>query len=122
MVASKLMFWSWRLPKQQRGGLASRQFVRCGLLRLQLGDDQTHIITGKAIRRPIAPAEEVLALLPGAHRQYGLTIAYHINRLPVAATGRPDRPAVSARKNRSALEGGEFRQFYGSGLDIAIYR
>ena len=64
MVAFKLMIWAWKLTQEQRGGLTSRQFVRYGLLRLRLGDDLTHITTGKATRRPIAPAEEVLALCP----------------------------------------------------------
>jgi len=63
-VAFKLMVWSWQLTQEQRGGLTSRQFVRYGLLRLGLGDDLTHITTGKATRRPIAPPEEVLALYP----------------------------------------------------------
>ena len=62
-VAFKLMVWSWRLSREQRGGLTSRQFVRYGLLRLGLGDDLTHILSGQT-RRPIAPPEEVLALCP----------------------------------------------------------
>jgi hypothetical protein len=33
-------------------------------LRLELGDELTHIITGQATRRAIAPPEEVLALCP----------------------------------------------------------
>jgi hypothetical protein len=37
MVACKLMRRSWELTDQQRGGLTSRQFIRYGLLRLQLG-------------------------------------------------------------------------------------
>jgi transposase len=64
MVAFKLMVWSWKLTDEQRGGLTSRQFVRYGLLRLELGDELTHITTGKATRRAIAPPEEVLALHP----------------------------------------------------------
>jgi len=63
-VAFKLMIWAWKLTDEQRGGLPSRQFVRYGLLRLRLGDDLTHIITGKATKRPIAPAAEVMALCP----------------------------------------------------------
>jgi hypothetical protein len=62
MVAFKLMLWAWQLDKQMRGGLTTPQFVRAGLLRLQMGDDLTHIIRGST-RRPIAPVEEVLALL-----------------------------------------------------------
>ena len=46
-VAFKLMVWSWRLSREQRGGLTSRQFVRYGLLRLGLGDDLTHILSGQ---------------------------------------------------------------------------
>jgi len=61
--AGKLMVWSWRLTREQRGGLTSRQFVRYGLLRLGLGDDLTHIRSGQT-RPPIAPPEEVLALCP----------------------------------------------------------
>lgn len=64
MVAFKLMVWSWKLTDEQRGGLTSRQFVRYGLLRLGLGNDLTHLTTGQATRRPIAPPEEVLALFP----------------------------------------------------------
>jgi len=41
------MIWAWKLTGEQRGGLTSRQFVRYGLLRLRLGDDLTHITTGK---------------------------------------------------------------------------
>ena len=64
MVALKLMVWSWKLTDEQRGGLTSRQFVRYGLLQLDLGHDLTHIITGRATRRAIAPPDEVLALRP----------------------------------------------------------
>jgi len=31
------MIWAWKLTGEQRDGLTSRQFVRCGLLRLQPG-------------------------------------------------------------------------------------
>ena len=64
MVAFKLMIWSWKLTDAQRGGLSSRQFVRYGLLRLELGEDLTHIITGTSTRRAIAPPAEVLDLFP----------------------------------------------------------
>jgi transposase len=64
MVAFKLMIWSWKLTDEQRGGMTSRQFVRYGLLRLRLGDGLSHIVTGKATQRAIAPPEEVLALHP----------------------------------------------------------
>ena len=61
MVAFKLMLWSWGLGKEGRGGLTTPQFVRAGLMRLEMGEDLTHIIRG-GIMRPIAPVEEVLAL------------------------------------------------------------
>lgn len=63
LVAIKLMRWSWQLTEAQRGGLTSRQFIRYHLMRLQLGDDLTHIRYGNMPRR-IAPVEEVLALDP----------------------------------------------------------
>jgi transposase len=68
MVAFKLMVWSWRLTDQQRGGLTSRQFVRYHLLRLRLGDELPHIVTGKATKRALAPPAEVLALRPELRR------------------------------------------------------
>jgi transposase len=37
MVATKLMRWSWELTDEQRDGLTTRQFIRCQLMRLQLG-------------------------------------------------------------------------------------
>jgi len=43
MVAFKLMLWSWKLDKNKRSGLTTRQFVRYHLLRLSLGHDLTHI-------------------------------------------------------------------------------
>jgi hypothetical protein len=50
---------------QRRGGLTTRQFTRSGyhLMRLQLGDDLTHLRYGNMPRR-IATVEEVLALKP----------------------------------------------------------
>ena len=63
MVAFKLMAWSWKLTDEQRGGLTSRQFIRYHLMRLQLGEDLTHIVRGGA-KRLIAPAEEVRQLRP----------------------------------------------------------
>ena len=63
LVAFKFMVWSWKLTDDQRGGLTPRQFVRAQLLRLQLGDDLTHVVRGGA-RHLIAPADEVLALKP----------------------------------------------------------
>lgn len=61
MVAFKLMMWAWKLGKERRGGLTTPQFVRSGLMRLQMGDDLTHIVRGGTVR-PIAPVEEVLSL------------------------------------------------------------
>jgi transposase len=63
MVATKLMRWSWELTDEQRGGLTTRQFIRYHLIRLQLGQDLTHLRYGNMPRR-IAPVEEVLALKP----------------------------------------------------------
>ncbi|MGD1996132.1 MAG: IS110 family transposase [Anaerolineae bacterium] len=64
MVAFKLMIWSWKLSPQDRQGMTSRQFVRYGLLQLDLGHDLDCLITGRSTKRAIAPAEEVLALFP----------------------------------------------------------
>ena len=64
MVAFKLMLWSWGLSKHDRHGMSSRQFVRYGLLQLDLGHDLDHLITGRATKRAIAPSKEVLDLFP----------------------------------------------------------
>jgi hypothetical protein len=61
MVAFKLMMWAWKLGKERRGGLSTPQFVRAGLMGLEMGEDLTHVIRGSTVR-PIAPVEEVLAL------------------------------------------------------------
>jgi transposase len=63
MVATKLMRWSWALTDEQRGGLTTRQFIRYHLMRLQLGEDLTHLTYGNMPRR-IASVEEVLAVRP----------------------------------------------------------
>lgn len=63
MVATKLMRWSWELTDEQRGGLTTRQFIRVQLMKLQLGEDLTHIRYGNMPRR-IASVEELLALKP----------------------------------------------------------
>jgi len=60
MVAFKLMMWAWKLGKVGRGGLTTPQFVRAGLMRLEMGEDLTHIVRGGQVR-PIAPVEQVLA-------------------------------------------------------------
>jgi len=62
-VAGKLMRWSWQLTPDQRGGLATRQFVRYGLLRLRLGNELTGLPWGGTFRR-LASVEEVVALFP----------------------------------------------------------
>jgi transposase len=63
MVATKLMRWSWELTDEQRGGLTSRQFIRLQLMRLQLGENLTHLRYGNMPRR-IAAVEELLVLKP----------------------------------------------------------
>ncbi len=63
MVACKLLRWSWQLTDEQRGGLTSRQFVRYGLLRLQLGHDLKDLTYGGK-PRGLAPVDEILALFP----------------------------------------------------------
>jgi len=52
---------AWKLGKERRGGLTTPQFVRAGLMRLEMGEDLTHIVRGGTVRQ-IAPAEEVPAL------------------------------------------------------------
>jgi hypothetical protein len=42
MVAFKLMLWSWGLGKEGRGGLTKPQFVRAGLMRLEMRPDSHH--------------------------------------------------------------------------------
>lgn len=63
MVATKLMRWSWDLTDEQRGGLTTRQFIRFHLMRLQLGEDLTHLRYGNMPRR-IASVEELLKAKP----------------------------------------------------------
>ncbi len=64
MVAFKIMTWSWKLTAEQRGGLTSRQFIRYQLMHLKLGEDLTHLTTGKNTKRALASVDEVLALRP----------------------------------------------------------
>jgi hypothetical protein len=52
---------AWKLGKKRRGGLTTPQFVRVGLMRLEMGEDLTHIIRGGTVC-PVAPMEEVQAL------------------------------------------------------------
>ena len=47
--------------RERRGGLTTPQFVRAGLMRLEMGEDLPHIIRGRRVRQ-IASVEEVLAL------------------------------------------------------------
>jgi transposase len=61
MVAFKLMLWAWKLGEDGRDGLTTPQFVRKGLMTLQMGEDLTHIVRG-GTKRPVATPEEVLAL------------------------------------------------------------
>ncbi len=68
-VAFKYIMWSWKLDDVKRNGLNTRQpcarmvWARYHLMRLQLGNDLTHIMRG-GHRYSIAPAEELQALLP----------------------------------------------------------
>ena len=57
------MTWAWKLTPAQRLGMTSRQCMRYHLLRLQIGNELTHIRRG-GTARPLAPPEEVLALRP----------------------------------------------------------
>jgi len=61
MVAFKLMLWGWKLGEDGRDGLTTPQFVRTGLMKLEMGEELTHIVRG-GTKRPIATPEEVLAL------------------------------------------------------------
>jgi hypothetical protein len=60
-VAFNLMLWAWKLGREHRGGLTTHQFVRGVLMRLETGEGLTRIVRGGTVR-PIAPAEQVLAL------------------------------------------------------------
>ncbi|MFQ5962308.1 MAG: IS110 family transposase [Candidatus Methylomirabilales bacterium] len=62
-VAFKYIMWSWKLDDAKRNGLSTQQWTRYHLMRLQLGEDLTHIVRG-GHRYPIAPGEELQALLP----------------------------------------------------------
>jgi hypothetical protein len=67
-VAFKLMVWSWKLNDEQRGGLRSRQFIRAHLIRLELGEELTHITRG-GTKRGLATIEECW--------RYGQSYALH---------------------------------------------
>jgi transposase len=62
-VAFKYIMWSWKLDHVERNGMSTRQWARYHLMRLQIGEDLTQIIRG-GNRYPLAPAEELQALLP----------------------------------------------------------
>jgi transposase len=62
-VAFKYIMWSWKLDDVKRNGMSTRQWARYHLMRLQLGEDLTHIMRG-GHRYPLAPTEELQALLP----------------------------------------------------------
>jgi len=55
--------WAWKLGIVGHGGLTTPQFVRADLMRIQMGEDLTHIIRGGQVRS-IAPVDEVLARQP----------------------------------------------------------
>ena len=62
-VAFKYITWSWKLDDVKRNGMSTRQWARYHLMRLQLGEDLTHIMRG-GNRYPIAPGDEIIELLP----------------------------------------------------------
>jgi transposase len=68
-VAFKYIMWSWNLDDDKRHGMSTRQWARYHLMRLQLGEDLTYIMRG-GNRYPIAPDEELKALLPELQATY----------------------------------------------------
>lgn len=62
-VATKLMRWAWKLTPEQPDGLTTRQFVRYGLMRLDLGHDLTGFRYGGQ-PRGLATEAEILARFP----------------------------------------------------------
>jgi hypothetical protein len=68
-VAFKYIMWSWKLDDAKRNGMSTRQWTRYHLMRLQLGEDLTHITRG-GHRYPIAPIEELQAVLPEPELAY----------------------------------------------------
>jgi hypothetical protein len=95
VVAFKLMMWAWKLGKERRGGLTTPQFVRAGLMRLEMGEDLTHIICGGTVRQ-IASVEEVRALqtqitdpsLRRNRRQLNRSKAYPVRKCSDGREGR----------------------------------
>ena len=62
-LAYKMLIWSQRLDEQALQGLTRQQFAKYGLLRLGRGAQLNRIVRNNLPRR-LAPADEVLALLP----------------------------------------------------------
>jgi transposase len=62
-LAYKMLIWSQRLDEQALQGLTRQQFAKYGLLRLGRGAELNRIVRNNLPRR-LAPAEEVLALIP----------------------------------------------------------
>jgi transposase len=62
-LAYKMLTWSWHIDKTALNGMTRQQFAKYGLMRLGVGVQLTRIVRGKYPRR-LAPAEEVLALMP----------------------------------------------------------
>jgi transposase len=65
-LAYKMLIWSQRMDEKALRGMTRQQFAKYGLLRLGKGIHLTRIIRNGLPRR-IAPADEVLALLPELH-------------------------------------------------------
>ena len=62
-LAYKMLIWSQRMNAEALRGMTRQQFAKYGLLRLGKGIHLTRIVRNGLPRR-IAPADEVLALLP----------------------------------------------------------
>ena len=62
-LAYKMLIWSQRMDEEALRGMTRQQFAKYGLLRLGKGIHLTRIVRNSLPRR-IAPADEVLALLP----------------------------------------------------------
>ena len=65
-LAYKMLIWSQRMDKEALRGMTRQQFAKYGLLRLGKGIHLTRIVRNGLPRR-IAPADEVLTLLPELH-------------------------------------------------------
>ncbi len=62
-LAYKMLIWSQRMDEEALRGMTRQQFVKYGLLRLGKGAHLTRIVRN-GLPRCIAPADEVLALMP----------------------------------------------------------